>query len=316
MKTKLLAVAAALMLPQIAVAANAPTAAEQAAIAKAKALLESLHPQSGDVAVPTAHATLHLGKAYYFLPADDARRVLVEAWGNPSEAADGVLGLVIPAGKTPYDDTWGAVVTYEETGHVKDDDAKTTDYDEVLRGWQDSEPQINERRKAEGFPEQHIVGWAQPPSYDPRSHSMVWARNIAFSGQPENSLNYDVRLLGRTGVLSLNLLTGMSKLVETRASAATLAQTASFDTGARYADYQPGTDKLADYGLAGLVAGGVGVVAAKKLGLLAIMLGVGKKLIVVLLAGFALAGRKIKSLFGRGEPDPVYDEADGDQAAE
>jgi uncharacterized membrane-anchored protein len=303
MKAKLLAVAAALMLPQTARAAEAPTQADQVAIAKARALLESLTPRSGDVAVPGAHATLHLGKAYYFLAADDARRVLVEAWGNPSEAADGVIGLVIPAGKTPYDDTWGAVVTYEETGHVKDDDAKTTDYDEILRKWQEAEPEINERRRSEGFPEQHVVGWAQPPSYDPRAHSMVWARNIAFSGQAEHTLNYDVRLIGRTGVLSLNLLTGMSKLVETRASAATLSQTADFDAGARYADYQPGTDKLADYGLAGLVAGGIGVVAAKKLGLLAIMLGVGKKLFVVILAGLALAWRKIKALFGQDDPD-------------
>lgn len=316
MKGRMIAFAALLLTPHVAVAANAPTAEQQAAIAKAKALLQSLHPQTGDVKLPAAHATLHLGRDYYFLPADEAKRVLTEVWGNPPEAVEGTLGLVMPAGKTPYDDSWGAVISYDSTGHIKDDDAKSEDYDQIITQAHEAEAEVNKRRQEQGYPGQHLVGWAQPPSYDPATHSMIWARNISIDGQSENTLNYDVRLLGRTGVLSLNLITGMSQLAETRASAATFGKSAEFDAGSRYADYVPGTDKLADYGLVGLVAGGVGVAAAKKLGLLAIALGLGKKLIVLVVAGFALLRNKIMALFGRRDAQDDYDYAEASVATD
>lgn len=306
MKGRMIALAALLLAPQIAVAADTPTAEQKVAIAKAKAMLESLHPQTGDVRIPAAHATLHLGKNYYFLPADEAKRVLTEIWGNPPEVVEGTLGLVMPAGATPYDDVWGAVISYDSTGHIKDDDAKSEDYDQIITNAQGAEDEVNAHRRQQGFPGQHLVGWAQPPSYDPVTHSMIWARNIAIEGQAQNTLNYDVRLLGRTGVLSLNLITGMSQLAETRTSAAAFGKSAEFDAGSRYADYVPGTDKVADYGLVGLVAGGVGVAAAKKLGLLAIILGFGKKLIVLVIAGFALLKNRIMGLFGRGGTQDEY----------
>ena len=131
---------------------------------------------------------------------------------------------------------------------------------------------------------------------------MIWARDIEFGKQADHTLNYDVRILGRSGVLSLNTVSSMSKLAEVRPAAATLATVAEFDRGSRYADFDPNLDKKAEYGVAGLVAAGLGVVAAKKLGLLALILLGGKKLLVVVLAfGAALFGR-IKKLFVR-DPD-------------
>lgn len=64
-----------------------------------------------------------------------------------------------------------------------------------------------------------------------------------------------------------------------------------FDAGKRYADFQAETDKVAEYGLAALVAG----VAAKKLGLLA-MAGVffakfAKIIIAAGAVGLGLLGR-------------------------
>ena len=105
-----------------------PTPAEQALIQKYKGILAQLHPVSGDVAVPGADAVLHLGKDYYFLDFAEAKLVLTDGWGNPKDAVDGVLGLVFPMGKTFVDDTWGAVLTFEPSGYVPDDDAKSADY--------------------------------------------------------------------------------------------------------------------------------------------------------------------------------------------
>jgi uncharacterized membrane-anchored protein len=289
--------------PAAAQQPQAPSAQEQAAAKKLKAILDSLHPVSGDVAVPAANAVLHLGKDFYYLPPDEARKVIVDAWGNPPQVADNVLGIVFPTGKTFLDpDTWGAAITYEGSGYVTDKDAQTADYDALLKQLQSGEEEINAKRKEEGYPAQHLVGWAQPPSYDAASHSVVWAQNIAFDGQADNSLNYDVRMLGRKGVLSLNMITAMSKLAETRADAEKLARSADFTPGARYADFKEGDD-TAGYGIAGLVAAGLGVVAVKKLGLLAVLLVFLKKGLVLIVAAFAALGAKFRRLFGIGGKD-------------
>lgn len=283
-------VLAAVLLPA-AVGAAQPPAEEIAAWERhERQILERLHPVTGEVRLPTARAVLRLGEEYYFLPPDEAKLVLTEGWGNPPELADGVLGMVFPAGRTFADDTWGAVITYEATGYVSDDDAEAIDYAALMEEMQSGEDTVNEERRRAGFPEQHLVGWAEQPRYDRRTHSVVWAQNILFQGSPENTLNYDVRMLGRGGVLSLNMVTTMSKLDETKAAAERFAAAASFEPGARYADYRAG-DPVAEYGVAGLVAAGVGAAAAKKAGLFAVLLAFGKKFFVLIFAGIAVGVR-------------------------
>jgi uncharacterized membrane-anchored protein len=296
-----LGLAAALLVAPVH--AQQPSPEQQASVQKALALAKELHPAKGDVAIPEAGAMLHLGDDYYYLPAAEAKRVIVEAWGNPPESADGVLGLVFPAGTTFMDDTWGAVISFDPVGYVTDDDAQSEDYGALLKQIQESEEELNAQRKEGGYPAQHLVGWAQQPVYDAKTHSVIWAQNIAFQGNEENTLNYDVRLLGRRGVLSLNMITGMSKLDETRAAAAKFAGSATFNPGARYADYRPGADKKAEFGVAGLVAAGVGVAAAKKLGLIGLVLAFGKKLIVLILAFGAGLWAWIKRRLRRGEEE-------------
>ena len=283
-------------------AEEALTPEQQALIAKYGALVESLHPQSGDVTVAAANATLHLGNQYYFLSAEDAKRVLVDGWGNPADAVTDVLGMVFPLGKTFVDDTWGAVLTYSPDGYVTDDDAKSADYDEILRASQSGEADENAERKSAGLPTVHLVGWAQPPSYDQEHQALIWAREIQFGDQAENVLNYDIRTLGRRGILSMNMVSSMSKLIEVRAAATDLQQIAGFNAGARYADYQAG-DATAGYGLAGLVAAGLGAAAAKKLGLLAIVVLFAKKFAVMLIALLAGVGAWVRRAFFGGKSE-------------
>ncbi|HEY0621489.1 DUF2167 domain-containing protein [Sphingomonas sp.] len=269
--------------------------------AEAKAFLRSLRPVAGDVRIDAAKAVLHLGDRYYFLPAADAKRVLTEAWGNPPEAVSDVLGLVMEKGKSPLDDAWGAVITYRDTGYVSDSDAASQDYEAVLQSMKDGEAEENAQRKAAGFPTLNLVGWAQPPSYDARAHSLVWARELASSDSKIHGLNYDVRLLGRSGVLSLNMVATMPMLAQVRTAANSFGQAVDFETGARYADYNAATDKAAGYGLAGLVGGGAAVAVAKKAGILVLLAKFWKLILVgaVAIGGGALA--MFRRLFGRRE---------------
>ncbi|HTQ15704.1 MAG TPA: DUF2167 domain-containing protein [Rhizomicrobium sp.] len=292
--------AAAMLLAGAARAAGpqpALTPAEQAEVARIRAIYAALKPQTGDVPVAGTGATLHLGKDYYFVDPAESRKILVDAWHNPPEAADGVLGLVFPAGKDFTDRTWSAVITYSDEGYVSDDDANKTDYNALIQQARDAEPGINARRKAEGVEEMHLIGWAQPPYYDKPHHTLIWAREIRFGDQSDHTLNYDLRALGRRGVLSMNILSAMSDLAEVRRAAAKLQNVGTFDPGARYADYKAGTDKKAEYGIAGLVAAGIGAVVVKKLGLLAIGLVFVKKFIALILAGFAGAAAWLRRLF-------------------
>lgn len=272
------------------------------------ALEKSLHPSGGSIQIPGGHATLNLGKDYYFVPADEAKRVLTEAWGNPPQSVSNVLGLIFPAGHTFYDGSWGAVVEYEDGGHVDDKNAASEDYDAVLTSMRDGEEEQNKAAKDGGYSASHLVGWAQPPSYDAAGKTLIWARDIKFEGSPVDTLNYDVRKLARTGVLSLNMVDSMPNLPAIRTAAVDLGRTVQFDGGARYADFDKSTDKLADYGLAGLVAAGAGVLIAKKLGIIGLALLFLKKGIVILLIALGGGWRWIKRKLGMGGEEVVEQE--------
>ncbi|KRC78943.1 DUF2167 domain-containing protein [Sphingomonas sp. Root241] len=286
-----------------AVAKDTPKAEARALPPAMAALEKSLHPQTGDVRIPEAKAVMHLGDRYYFLPAADAKRVLVEGWHNPPETAEGVLGMVLAKDTTIFDNVWGAVITYEDTGHVADTDAQSQDYGTVLKGMQDGTESQNPERKQAGYPAMHLVGWAQPPAYDAGNHALIWARELALEGDPVNGLNYDVRLLGRTGVLSLNMLASMKDLGDVRTAAQSFGRSVSFEPGAAYTDFNASTDKSAEYGLAGLVAGGVALGVAKKIGLLAIILKFGKVILIGLAAFGAAALGFFRKFFGRKDGD-------------
>jgi uncharacterized membrane-anchored protein len=282
-------------------AAAEPTAAEKAEIIRLNGVLKAQHRISGDVPLLGTGATLHLGTKYYFLSAEEAKQVLKE-WGNPPEAVEGTLGIVFPADKTFLDKTWGAVVTFENAGYISDEDADKTDYNKYIADLQKGETEENAARKKAGFDASHLVGWAQPPTYDKARHEMIWARDIRFGARTEDSMNYDVRLLGRKGYVSLNLVSTMSQLPAVRADAAALAADAAFNPGSTYGDYKAGSDKKAEYGIAGLVAAGVGLAVAHKLGLIAIVALFAKKFIVLIGAAMAGGATWLRRLFKREKP--------------
>jgi uncharacterized membrane-anchored protein len=283
-----------------------PALAQEGPTPAQTALAAELHPRQGVVDLAAAKIRLNLGSDYDFLDAAEAKRVLVEGWGNPPTVAEGVLGMIFPHGKTFLDrDVWGAVITYEETFYVSDKEVAKSDYDKLLTDMRTGEDTANAERDKAGFAPVHLVGWAEPPSYDKAHHNLIWARDIRFGDAGGvDTLNYDVRHLGRRGVLSLNIVAEMPQLSEIRQAAHGLAATAEFNAGERYADYQTG-DKTAGYGLVGLVAAGAGLLAAKKLGLIAVILLFAKKGFVVILAAGAAIARWGRGLLGRKAPAPA-----------
>lgn len=275
----------------LALAGSAAVAQEADSQAKLKQFLDSLHFQSGRVAVDAAHATLNLTPEYRFLAAADAQRVLSELWGNPPD--DEVLGLVVPAGTSLADASngWAVVVTYSDDGHVADSEASTLDYAKMLDEMQAQTRDSNAARRKQGYPGLELVGWATPPHYDSGTNKLYWAKELAFDGAPEHTLNYDIRVLGRGGYLSMNAVAGMSQLGMIQREMPKVLALTDFDAGQRYTDFDASTDKVAAYGIGALVAGAI----AAKAGLFAklfVLLLAFKKAVIVGCVALAAAVRK------------------------
>ncbi len=221
----------------------------------------SLKFKQGKVDLPGGIATLNLPDTFRYLEPADATRVLVDAWGNPPGTK--TLGMIFPATVSPLaNDSWGVVITYDEDGHVNDGDADNINYDDLLKDMQESSKAANEERKKRGYDSLTLVGWAEKPSYDKANHKMYWAKELASEKATQHTLNYGIRVLGRKGVLVLNAVAGMNQIGAIKTEMQKVVAFSEFTQGNRYADFDNKTDRVAEYGLAALVAGGV----AAKLG--------------------------------------------------
>lgn len=225
--------------------------------------LASLGYRDGVIAVPEANATLRLTEGFRYLGKADARRVLEDWWNNPAD--DTVLGMLVPtADGLDSDHAWVVVLTWSGEGYVPDEDAADYDYDELLELMQEETRDNNSYLAEAGYPTVELVGWAQAPRYDAVNKRLHWAKHLQFEGSEGGTLNYDIRVLGRRGYLSMNAVAAMDDLGRVNAGMADVLGMASFDEGQRYADYVEG-DHTAAYGLAALIGGGL----AAKTGLLA-----------------------------------------------
>ena len=253
--------------------------------------------QTGNIELPNKKATLHLGGNYRYLDAAETSKLLV-AWGNPPD--DSTEGAIVANDVEPLsDEGWAVILTYVDEGHVDDSDAAEIDYDDLLKDMKEGTEEQNEARKQAGYGAIQLVGWAEKPHYDSAAKKLYWAQDLKFEGSSGNTLNYDVRVLGREGILSMLAVASMDQLQQVRSDMKPLIEVAEFNEGHRYADFNSKTDRMAEYGLGALIAGGV---AAKmglfaKLGILLLSL---KKGLVFILAG---AGALAAKLFKRNRAD-------------
>ena len=257
------------------------------------ALIEKgLNYQTGEISVGDNLAKIKIPAGFRFLDAKQTDYVVYELWGNPKGDGKGakLLGMIVPE-KTGVmgDKSWAFVVEYDEMGFVKDDDADKIDYADLLSDMQKGETDANAERKKLGYSTVHVVGWAQKPYYDKSKKTLHWAKEIAFSGSDEHTLNYNVRILGRKGVLVLNAVGDMSRLPEINQNIDAMLNSVVFAEGQKYADFNPSVDNVAAWTIGGLVAGKV----LAKVGLFAVF----AKFAKVIFIAIAAAGAGIVKWF-------------------
>lgn len=258
------------------------------------AMLDKVKP--GPTKLTLGHdVTVELPAGFSFLGMPEAGRALEKSGVFHNE---NLLGVILPStpvveGQKPEDD-YLIVVRYDGAGFIRDDEK--LDAAELLDAISKGEAEANVERTKKGFPALRIDGWQEAPRYDRALHRLVWALKV--SDAAGLSINHDTRLLGRRGFVSLNLVTGAETLARDRAATEKVLAGVSFAPGARYEDFDAKSDKVADYGLVGLVLGGFGVAKLVKLGLLA-------KFWKLILAGLVAAFAGVRKLFGKRPPTPA-----------
>lgn len=263
--------------------------------------LASLHFQRGTVVLPGDIATIQVPTGFRYLSPADTERVLVTAWGNPPGTS--TLGMLVPGeDKILSDDGWAVIISYEEDGYVSDADANAIDYDTLLQTMREQVRAANQERAKAGYEPVELVGWAVPPRYDNSSNKLYWAKELKFGESPVNALNYNVRVLGRKGVLVLNLVAMMPQLGEVAAAIPKVLAMTNFQPGHRYSDFDPDMDKVAAYGIGALIAGKVAAKTGLFAKLGALLLALKKFWMLALVALFAFVGR----LFKRSRSDDSH----------
>lgn len=284
-----LAVAASPTAPQTQVDAPGVPAGSQSKPQTVAEFVARLHFQKGKVVVGDNLATFDLPDNFVFLDGKDAEAVL-EAWGNPPRQTP-PLGLLMPAGVSPFEaQAWAVTVEYEPDGFVSDEDAGRIDYTGMLKDMQEDMREANAQRVKEGFEPIELIGWAAPPHYDAEGKKLYWAKELKFGDAREHTLNYNIRVLGRKGVLVLNFIAGMEQLPLIEKNLGSVLAMTEFNPGNRYIDFNPEMDKVAAYGLGALVAGKL----AAKVGLFATALILLKKIWILPVLAFGWLSRLFK----------------------
>ncbi|MEJ7646376.1 MAG: DUF2167 domain-containing protein [Chryseolinea sp.] len=223
--------------------------------------------QTGEIKFDNDIGTFIVPTGFKYLDGEQAQYILHDLWGNP--AGEGTLGMIVPSHiPITSPESWAFIITYEEMGYVKDDDADEINYDDLLEDLQEETATENESRVEAGYEPIAIVGWASKPFYDKDKKVLHWAKEIKFGESETNTLNYNVRVLGRNGVLVLNAVAAMESLPEVTANVNPVLSAFNYSDGKKYADFNPELDEVAAWTIGGLVAGKV----LAKVGILALLL--------------------------------------------
>ncbi len=241
---------------------------------------KAINYQAGQIQLSNGVAGLNVPKGFKFIPAEQSRFILEDLWENLPDKS--VLGMIVKDSFhiNSLTTDWAFIVSYDPMGYVKDSDADDINYDDLLKEIKEGQREANMERKKLGYAGMEIIGWASKPYYDKEQKVLHWAKEFKVEGSENNTLNYDVRVLGRKGVLSLNAVANMGQLADVKKYIPEILGMAQFESGHKYSEFDPQIDEVAAWTIGGLVAGKV----LAKAGFLAILLKFWKLIAIGLVA--------------------------------
>ncbi|MEY9977608.1 DUF2167 domain-containing protein [Lysinibacillus sp. RC79] len=235
------------------------------------------------VDVGTNLAELQLGSDFIFLDAENTKKYITQSGMEPNGEE---IGVVFPKDEKQ---NWAVYFEYTESGHIKDDEKKDIDADALLESYKKGTEEMNKDLSPEN--QLFVDKWDIAPFYDNALHSLSWSL-LAHDNQNNGVINYNVRLLSREGYISAILVSAPANLqADHMVFNNKILKQFNLKQGQRYEDFDKKTDKVAEFGLTGLILGGAGLAVAKKAGILAVLIPLLKKFgIVLVLAVGAIWG--------------------------
>ncbi len=199
------------------------------------------------------NATLAVPEGYRFTDSTGARKFMELTHNLYTDQ----LGILLPNTKPD----WFVIFEFSEIGYVKDDETlDSATIDRILDNIKSSNEKGNAELRAKGWDTLDVEGWNQRPFYDPVTHSLTWA--ITASSKEGKIVNYDSRVLGRRGVMRVKMVLAPEMVQEIVPQFQKVVTSVAFVGGESYAEFRSG-DRMAEYGLVGLMTGGAAVVAVK-----------------------------------------------------
>ncbi|MES2660316.1 MAG: DUF2167 domain-containing protein [Verrucomicrobiota bacterium] len=261
--------------------AEAPeaTPAEEAQNNEFVKLVESINWKTDGTGGLGSHATLNVPTGYRFTGTEGTVK-LMEAFGNLTNGRE--LGYISPLGMD-----WFAVFEFDDVGYVKDDEKDKLDADKILEQMKEGQVQANKQLAEQGMSTLEVLGWQTPPFYNPSTHNLEWAIRLRSSTGGE-VVNYKTKILGRRGVMDVVLVCSEEEMPTVVPEYQKLLTGFAYKKEESYASFTSG-DKIAEYGLTGLIVGG-GLLVAAKSGLLG-------KLLKPIIIGVVVVGAFLKRIF-------------------
>lgn len=246
------------------------------------AVIDSITWEKSGTGQVGSYATLKVPEGYIYTGGPGTIK-LMETYGNLTNGSE--LGYI-----APDNFAWFAVFEFDECGYVKDDEKGSLDAKSIMKQMREGQNEANKRLKEMGMPTLEITGWHTEPFYNSTTNNLEWAVRLKSAGATSETINYRTKLLGRRGVMDVVLVCSEDQLATVVPEYQKLLTGYAYNSDQSYAAFSKG-DRIAEYGLTGLIVGG-GLLAAAKSGLLS-------KLIKPIIAGVVIAGAFLKRLFTR-----------------
>jgi uncharacterized membrane-anchored protein len=262
--------------------------------------LRAMHPMSAAeaaiVRLEESKATIGRLPSGYTKVAfgQEARRFreIVDGSSSPEQEADAV-------------NSDGSELIYQwiPDGYVASSDWNDVDPDSLLKQVKEADVEANRIRQERGIPTITNTGCRQKPQFDQTTHAVSFAIE-GIDSRGGKVVNFVALKLGRYGFERITWVVDPTKIA-VRDDLRVAVDNLDFGKGGTYADYRPGSDRAAAYGVAGLVAGALGVKIAK-VGVAGAVAGLAvfaKQAGALVMIAFAAIATGIKRLFSRKRRD-------------
>ncbi|WP_189002996.1 DUF2167 domain-containing protein [Deinococcus roseus] len=174
-----------------------------------------------------------------FLNGEDANHVIYDVWGGSADPS--ILGMLLPRNLSPVSEGgWGLSLQHLDTGYVDARRWKNVQAQDVLKKLQDTSSQVQ------------VLGWAMPPTFDPRTGLLIYAAEVKLPGAESTAVFPRVLLLGREGLVLMKGIIEKKHWEGLKKELQNLGHSVQFTAGHRYTDVQAG-DRLYDYGMSALI---------------------------------------------------------------